>query len=80
MVGEVPKRTKQRFSTTAFIPKDSVVEERASVHFMGKEEGQGWCRPVQADAERVCGQEHKPAVLPTQGSDFFFLKDPWYMF
>lgn len=58
----MPKRTKEPFSTTTFIPKDSVVEERALVHFMGEKEGQGWCCPVQADAERVCGQEHKPAV------------------
>lgn len=43
-VGEVPKRTKQQVPTT-FIPKDSVVEERALVHFIWKKGGAGLVLP-----------------------------------
>lgn len=62
MLGEVPKRTKQQFSTTAFITRRLCCRRKGFGALYGGVGGSGLRGPVQADAEHVCGQEHGPAV------------------
>lgn len=56
--------------------KTVVEEKKALVHFMWRGRGRDRALSMLMLSSRWIG--HEPAVLPTQCSDFFFLKEPWF--
>lgn len=73
MNSALPKQN-NNFQLQTLYQKTVVEEKKAFVHFMWWGKGKDGALSMLMLSSRWTG--HEPAVLPTQCSDFFFLKDP----